>query len=1099
MCWLVGILGIGFIFNGPDALALPPDKPLHQMVHRAWSTEEGLPQVSVLSMLQDHQGYIWLGTQEGLARFDGVQFEVFNQYNLAALQGDTINTLLEDSKKRLWVGTTSGGVTMMQGELTRHYGAETGLPPGKVWDILEHSDGSIWVAIDGGGVARFNGSGFEIFGPDQGLMNVSVRTLIEGPDSEVWAGTYGGGVYKYDVKLFKPLTSHPDLNQASVSDLVLDNGGTLWVATDAGLVKYTKTEVTRVLPKASQDRFQVRTLFLDGSELWVGTYGQGVYRLIDKELVPAHASSGLERAKVVSILKDKEGGIWIGTTGQGAHRFYPGSVSALTTTHGLSGKIVLGLYEDSLNRVWMGTFGQGLNLRENGILKNFYGQKELTRKMIFTMADYGTDELLIGTWGNGLIILGPDKVDFITRDDGLIHNKVRVIRAGKAGDYWIGTNGGLSHFKDGKFKNFTTKSGLTSNKVYDLHLDENGDVWVGGSNGVEIIRDNQVVSLEAEGTLSSPAIRAIYKDAEGTVWIGTSGGGLNVLHEGRLGFVSVAHGLLSNRVFSILEDEFGHIWMSSNRGIVKVSKSELLQASHGDLKKVSVTAFDTEDGMLNIECNGSFQPAAVRTADGELLFSTVDGVASLNPAKLELSKPPADVLVSEFVVDGKSMAIQENLPVGLEPGAKKLEIYFTAPTFYKSADIQFEYQLRGEDMGWVKAGSRRVAHYGNLAPGEYTFAVRAQGIHGGYSEALGQLVIQLNPHFYQTNAFKFLLVLLVIGLGGFILRLRDAQHKARQEELEHEVAVRTREVESQKQLLEVKNDELEVSFKKLDDASKSELRHAKNLLVQSEKLSQLGQMVAGIGHEIANPIQLINMASENERVNLDKLENIIIEIFKGQSDKEAEAVLKHLRGLIDEIKEFNDALGIGSTRLKDLSHALRTQSRFDVSPSPGIDIRELVDESMTLTSAKTKSFPITKEFGEIPPLFCYRTRIGQIVTNLISNAADALREKAEAEPGFRGKISIFAGGTLRDGVEGVQLSVSDNGSGVPEANREKIFENFFTTKEAGVGTGLGLALCSEIAKEHGGTLKVDDDNVIGGARFELWLPISYEPLVAEFS
>lgn len=1080
------------------SVALSDGPNLDTLVHRSWSTDNGLPQVSVLSILQDHNGYLWFGTQEGLTRFDGVHFDVLNQYNTQGLVGDTINTLLEDSKNRLWVGTTDAGLTVFDSGRARHLGPKSGLPTGKIWELVEDRSGTIWVAVDGGGVAKWNEEHFEIFAAEEGLGSLSVRALAVRNDGDLFVGTYGGGVYQLHNGRFNSVPLFSGNQNVEVNDLLFDSMQRLVVGTDnMGVWRLDAGGAKAIFMPPAQKHVQVRTLFKDAAgQIWLGAYGQGIYRLRGDTLVKARAPLSLQNSKVVSIFEDSEGGLWFGTTGQGAHRFFQGVVSTTSTTHGLSGKIVLGLFEDSRRQIWVGTFGQGLNLIKSGTVTSFPVQSSLGDTMVFTMAELPDKRMAIGTWGDGLILLDGDHQTQLTQKDGLVHNKLRVVRVGPKGDLWIGTNGGLSRFHDGAFENFTTLDGLGSDKVYDIHVESNGDVWVGGSNGIDVVSGQDISPLQAQGELSSSAIRAIYKDDVGTTWIGTSGG-LNVLHQGVYGYVTVANGLPSNRVFSVVEDPLGFIWMSSNRGISRAAKSDLLKVSHGNATQLRVTTFDTEDGMRNVECNGSFQPSAIYTSRGKLLFSTVDGVSAIKPTGLVGAPVPDHVVVSRFIADGTSHVVNNGVELKLRAGTNKIAIHYTAPTYYKSDQVKFEYRLAGEEANWVAAGTGRVAHYGNLSPGSYRFELRALGVDGGYSQGAASLMFHIAPHVYQTNGFRVLVVLLCVFLIFVLTRLREAHHSSRRRELEGQVASRTAQVEGQKRLLETKNEELAESLEKLDRASQAELRHAKNLVVQSEKLSQLGQMVAGIGHEIANPIQLINMAAENQRDQLKELTEKLSEVFQG--DEESDIAREYFCGVVSNILESNQALGVGAGRLTDLSHALRTQSRFDSQPVAGVQIADVVKEAMTLTSAKTKSFDMEVNCEGLPPLFCYRSRIGQVVTNLISNAADELSARANTLGRFQGKIEIEGRAEWRDGIEGVSLYVSDNGPGVPVEIRESIFEHFFTTKEAGVGTGLGLALCSEIVRDHGGDLAVDQNETLGGARFKLWLPLAPETLLEEFS
>jgi signal transduction histidine kinase len=275
------------------------------------------------------------------------------------------------------------------------------------------------------------------------------------------------------------------------------------------------------------------------------------------------------------------------------------------------------------------------------------------------------------------------------------------------------------------------------------------------------------------------------------------------------------------------------------------------------------------------------------------------------------------------------------------------------------------------------------------------------------------------------------------------------------------------------------------------EAKKLQLRHARDLMIQSEKLASMGQMVASIGHEIANPVSAAQNATYIMENNLNELESFSLGLFEGsENDPDAQKVRDEM---IQQFGALRSGIAISvqaAEKLKDLSHALRTQSRMETKVTEGVDLNKVVQESIVLVSGRTIQHQLEEVLAELPEIQCMRSRIGQVVTNLLANAADALTERSE-ELGFdfEGKIVISSQAETHNGTDGVSIVIADNGTGVPETIREKIFEEFFTTKPAGVGTGLGLAMCASIVRDHGGSLQVTDDPALGGARFEVWLPM----------
>ena len=382
------------------------------------------------------------------------------------------------------------------------------------------------------------------------------------------------------------------------------------------------------------------------------------------------------------------------------------------------------------------------------------------------------------------------------------------------------------------------------------------------------------------------------------------------------------------------------------------------------------------------------------------------------------------------------------------------------------------------------------AAQGHLLARWVLLALSVLVVGGVHDIAVARTILQ--QHYITPYTFVlFILIQSGVLSGRAALAHRRAEHLSLN--LQEEVDAQTKDLKLKTVEAEAARLTAVTANEALKLVNARELSHANNLLVQSEKLSQLGTMVAGIGHEIANPIGLIAMSAENFNHTTDKLEKTVMPVFTGSD--EAEKVGAKIQAIIDDLREINGATTIGSKRLKELSMALRTQSRMDLEATPGVDLNEVVKEAMVITGGRTKAHGVDSALSELPEVSCYRSKIGQVLTNLLANAADALTEKVQATrtavgEAFKGQILVVSKAWEREGMPGVLVSISDNGDGVPEAIREKIFDQFFTTKPAGVGTGLGLAMCVDIVKDHGGLLSVSDDEDLGGARFELWLPVN---------
>jgi len=322
------------------------------------------------------------------------------------------------------------------------------------------------------------------------------------------------------------------------------------------------------------------------------------------------------------------------------------------------------------------------------------------------------------------------------------------------------------------------------------------------------------------------------------------------------------------------------------------------------------------------------------------------------------------------------------------------------------------------------------------------------------------------------------------GKLGYVLVAHDSR------EMQRILAQESRAVAAEIQ----RSNELKKAQTELKIKTEAELKHAQNLIVQSEKLSALGQMIASIGHEIANPAWLSAECVGLSSDTLELLENDLKTLF--DESPEAMKVWSRFETRINTLRGHLSTADTALVRLHEVSYALRTQSRHDLNVSPAVDLNGVLRESRTLVSGKLKLHAIQENLSELPGVTCYRTRIGQVLTNLMSNAADALTEKSDRSKRrgthFEGSIRIASKAQDLDGAQGVEIQIADNGDGVAAELREKIFEDFFTTKPAGVGTGLGLSMCATIIKDHGGQISVQDDEELGGALFQIWLPLGTE-------
>jgi signal transduction histidine kinase len=801
--------------------------------------------------------------------------------------------------------------------------------------------------------------------------------------------------------------------------------------------------------------------------LWIGTNGGGLNRLKDGKFVTYTTKEGLSDDDVRSIYEDVDGLLWIGTNG-GLSSIEDGKLTIYTTKDGLSSNQIRAIYKSRDGSLWIGTENEGLNRFKNG------------------------------------------KFTIYAIKDGLSSNKVRAIYEDKKGNLWIGTKGGglnrLDFLQNSKvkFTSYTTKDGLSSDKIRVIHEDKKGNLWIGTENGglnrLDFSQGSKIkfTTYTTKNGLSNDFIWSIYQDKDNLLWIGTSGGGLNRLDYSsekssdsvkKIISYTTKEGLFDDLIYQILEDNKENLWMSCDKGIFRVSKKELNDFVEGKVRSIISIPYGTADGMKIRECNGGSQPAGCKTKDGKLWFPTIKGVVVIDPENIKFNELLPPVIIEDVVVDGRHEKLNFLEKFNFSPGKEKFEFYYTALSFLVPERVKFKYKLEGFDKEWVDAGNRRTAYYTNIPPGEYSFKVIACNNDGIWNETGAEFNFYLKPHFYQTNLFYILCVMGFVFLGIGVYSFRVRQMRIRQKELEKLVEERTK--------------NLETALKNLRDTEAQ--------LVHSEKMASLGQLVAGLSHEINNPVNYIysnmksledyikhfkkllneyeNLASINQEEK-SKILNLKSKILNLKSEIDYDYLIKDVDPLL---KSFSE----GIQKIKEIIINLKHFSRLDESELKNIDINESIESTLRLSLAQFENNLIVhKEYGNIPEIFCYARQINQVFMNLLVNSAQSIEERNKLEKRQKGNIWIKTEMVMRDeklensipNSEIVRISIKDDGMGIPQNIRDKIFDPFFTTKPVGKGTGLGLSVSYGIIEKHKGRIYFNTE-VNKGTEFIIELPV----------
>jgi signal transduction histidine kinase/streptogramin lyase len=748
---------------------------------RSWQSDDGLPQNSVYAIAQTPEGYLWVGTKEGLARFDGARFTGLEEKAPAELKHGWITALCVGHDGSLWIGCDGYGVAHLKdGAFTRLSQAD-GLLSNQIRCLLEGQDGTLWIGSEGG-VTRYKDGKLKSFTEKNNLASNSVRGLCVDRRGNLRIATLRGlcsldqegTIRTFNISLGKPANG--------LKFVCADRQGRIWTGSNEGLnCVEDETVVTYDISDGLPDKIIDIALADRKGQLWVGTY-RGVARLVDGKVIPRPNREGVFAEQIYTLFEDREGSVWVGAQ-DGLYRLTSARFATYTTQQGLTRNNAMSVYEDRLGTLWIGTWNGGLNRLKEEKASAFVPPGGVVLDQVLAIHEGRDGSLWVGMDHGGGVhrFKGPER-NSVSRQTGLIQQAIRVIHEAKDGTLWIGTSGGLNVVREGKVATFTTADGLAGNLVFVILEDGQGSIWVGTDGGLSRWQSGKFSNFTTREGLSTNWVDALCEDRDHTLWIGTRGGGLNRYKAGKFTAFTTKDGLFSDEVYEIVEDDFGYFWMSCRKGIFRVRKKEL---DDWDGKtQLACTAFGEADGLPSVQCNGVAKPSAWKGKDGRLWFPTIRGVAALQP-RIKINEQLPPVLIEEVLADGhalrpEGMTGSSSLGLRVPPGRGGLEIHYTALSLQAPEKNRFKYILEGIDPGWVDAGARRSASYVSVPPGSYQFRVKACNNDGVWNDAGATLSLVLAPHYWQTWSFRVAVgagvaVLLTLLYRTRVTRLREIE------------------------------------------------------------------------------------------------------------------------------------------------------------------------------------------------------------------------------------------------------------------------------------------------------------------------------------
>lgn len=743
-------------------------------VHRSWTTENGLPQNTIYALAQTSDGYLWIGSEGGLARFDGFGFTVFNRSNTQAILKNSITSLCPDRDGSLWIGTFGGGLLNFRaGKFARVQGLDSDL----IWSIRQDSAGALWVVTADNGIYCLEEGESPALVIAEGIPDQRITAIGKDDNGAIWIGTRNGLVSIKDGKK-KLFNSQRGLAGDYVYCLFADSRKSMWVGTTTGLSRIDDDGIRNFTTRDGLADDLVRTIGEDPlGRLWIGTE-KGVTIMERGDPAVCFTPDGLAGNSVMAICRDREDNMWVGTSASGLNFVKKNEVSVYATGDGLSSQQVRPICEDPRGGLWVGTNDQGLNHFSDGRWRRYTTRDGLHNDAITSLLVDGRGRLWIGTREPVLQRLEEGKFSNLQQPHGRAAAPVLSLFMDREGSMWIGSDGGgLERWRDGEWQHHGLARGLKGDVILALAEDRRGGLWAGSSReGLHVMRNGTWRQFTTADGLAGDTVYAIHIDEKDDIWLATNGG-LNRLHDGKLLNFRPWPGPLTGTIFQILADDHGYLWFSSPAGIFRVKRSELNLSLPGAENGLHCRRFTEMSGMKSTVCAGGFQPAGCKTRDGRLWFPTQKGLVMIDPKTLGAVSYLAPIRIEKILANGRAVGFPgaKRFP----PGTDRFDFSFTAIRFADPQQIEFATRLEGLEDDWNRPGPQRDRRFVDLAAGSYTFRVRARGQDGIWNESLDRFHFMIEPYFYRT-AWFYLLILTGSGVaasGLLYIRRRSARKR----------------------------------------------------------------------------------------------------------------------------------------------------------------------------------------------------------------------------------------------------------------------------------------------------------------------------------
>jgi signal transduction histidine kinase/ligand-binding sensor domain-containing protein len=757
--WLLP--GLAAAYFASTAQALDPNREISQYIRDQWGAQQGFPGGTVYAIAATDDGFLWIGAAEGLVRFDGLSFRLFNHANLTALPAGPILGLITDADGYLWIRPQSSGLVRYRAGLFRDFSPDLPRAETGVTAMCLGVNGELLLARPSGNL-KYSGGRLV---PLELTAERLVISMAQTADGKIWMGTRDAGLFSPSEGGVSSVAE--GLPDKKVNTLLAVGDRQLWIGTDSGLARWNGTELTQAGLSRSLEHAQILAMTRDHeSNVWVGT-ARGLVRVNAKGVSSLEERGRQPSGAVTAVFEDREGDLWVGSAG-GVERFRDSVFMTYSPSGGLRPDNNGPIYVDTENRTWFAPSDGGLFWMRGERIEQIT-TAGLSKDVVYSIAG-GPGELWVGRQRGGLTHLitkgGSFTAETYTQAQGLAQNSIYAVHRNRDGTVWVGTlNGGASRFSDGRFTTYTTANGLASNTVGAIEESSDGAMWFATPNGLNALSKDRWRVYTGRDGLPPGNVNCLLEDSTGVLWIGSSEG-VAFLTSGQIHVPRDVPESLHDPVFGAAQDKNGWLWIATSSHVLRVNREKLL---HGAISDADVREYSLADGLRG---TGGVKRNRSVVADslGRVWFSLNRGLSVVDPTRLTGNSAPAPVHIQAISADGRPIDLRE--PVRIPPARQRFTFSYTGLSLSAPDRVKYRYMLDGFDRGWSEPTAAREAVYTNLGPGSYRFRVIASNPDGVWNRADTAIGFEIDPVIWQTWWFRFSGVLTCILAFAAVYRFR---------------------------------------------------------------------------------------------------------------------------------------------------------------------------------------------------------------------------------------------------------------------------------------------------------------------------------------